>query len=179
MPVVPVRFSEFIAVEARRNYGSGKEGRSMGTVVLELPKGICDPAELGSLGAFFEPSATSDEVLGHKEVRLINGLLSALDTYLLAVISSRSLKEFIHERTRTWPKYIRGLRALQDTFNNIVPESIMEELSAQAICSVEKDIQKTGESVFGATLTSQALFTLWTVGEIRSLGTRNRQPQVA
>lgn len=142
----------------------------MGTAVLELPRGLCAPEEIGSLGAFFETSPSSDEVLGAKEERLIRGLVSALDTYLLAAISARSVQEFTRERKKVWPKYVRGLRALLDTFNNLVPEQVTEQLSIQAMSELENDIQKKGEAVFGSTLKNQALFTLWTIGKIRLLG---------
>lgn len=142
----------------------------MGTAVLELPKGVCAPAEIGSLGAFFETSASQDTSLGRKEERLIHGLVSALDTYLLDAISARSAAEFCETRKDVWPKYVRGLRALQDTVRNLVPEAVIELMSREAISSLEADLQKQGEQRFGAKLADQALFTLWTLGKIRALG---------
>jgi hypothetical protein len=142
----------------------------MASAVLELPRGLCAPEEIGSLGAFFDTSPSPDDCLGVKEERLIRGLVSALDTYLLAAISARSGAEFSRERKKVWPKYVRSLRALLDTFNNLVPEHVMEDLSRQAMTGLDNDIQKKGESVFGTTLKNQALFTLWTIGKIRVLG---------
>lgn len=142
----------------------------MGTAVLEFPSGICSPVEVGNLGAFFEPSPPSDEILGSKEERLIRGLLDVLETCLLAAISARNVREFQKERAKGWPKYLRGLRALQDTFSNFVPEAAREQISALAEASLESDIQKKGEATFGELLATQASFTLWTIGEIRQLG---------
>src|SRR5256885_1716493 len=142
----------------------------MGTAVLELPRGVGASVEVGNLGAFFEPSPSSDEILGSKEERLIRGLLDVLEACLLAAISARNLQEFQKERKKGWPRYVRGLRALQDTFTNIVPETVREEISALAVSSLESDIQKKGEATFGELLAMQASFTLWTIGEIRVLG---------
>lgn len=151
----------------------------MGTAVLELPRGTCPPVEVGEIGAFFEPAPSSDEVLGGKAGRLIHGLLDVLETCLLAAISARSLKEFNRERKRGWPKYVRALRALQDTFSILVPETVREELSAAATSSLESDIQRKGEAVFGDTLAMQASFTLWTIGEIRVLGQQISRQKVS
>lgn len=143
----------------------------MGTAVLELPRDVCAPSAIGSLGAFFETSSAPEEAnLGRKEERLIAGLLSALDTYLLDAVSARSVSEFSEKRENVWPKYVRALRALQDTMSNLVPEPIIEHMSKDAIAELDSDFKKQGQLRFGSTLADQATFTLWTIGKIRSLG---------
>ena len=141
----------------------------MGLQVLELPKGICAPVEIGSLGAFYETSPSSDAVLEVREERLISSLFESLNIYVLAIASARTIAEFRNERRKVWSKYVRALRALHDTFVNVMPEAITARLSMQAMANVEKDIQRRGVELFGSTLTDQALFTLFTVGEIRAL----------
>jgi hypothetical protein len=141
----------------------------MGTAVLNLPRELCTPTEIGSLGAFFDTSASQDKIVRSKEIRLISALVSQLDEYLLAVISAQSAAKFEEIRAEAWPKYARGLRALQDVMSNLVSESAVEAVYKGAIKSIEQDLYANGESLFGKTLTEQAVFTLWTLGEIRSL----------
>jgi hypothetical protein len=143
----------------------------MGMAVLELPRELNAPVveEVGSLGAFFDTSPSSDQVLGANEERLIHGLVSALDRRVLAVITARSVGEFVRERKKAWPKYVRSLRALQNTFSNLIPQSVLEQSLLQAIAELENDIEKKGEATFGLILKNQALFTLWTIGKMRVL----------
>lgn len=141
----------------------------MASQVLELPKGVRAPVEIGSLGAFYETSSSSDEVLEAREERLISNLLESVTRYVLGAISARTVAEFRNERRKAWPKYVRALRALHDTFVNLVPEEVIASVSRQAMRDLEADIEKRGVAVFGETLTEQALFTLFTVGEIRAL----------
>ena len=143
----------------------------MASTVLRLPMDICAPVQIGNLGALFKTSSASDEVLGSKEERLIDSLVSALDTYCLAVITAPTLAEFRRERKKAWPKYVRSLRALNDTFLNLVPENVIAQLSQQALMDLESDIQHQGPSTFGQKLTEQSAFTLWTINEIRALRT--------
>jgi hypothetical protein len=142
----------------------------MGTAVLEMPKGVCAPCEIGTLGAFFEPSSTHESTLISKEVKLIAELVGVLDKQLLAALGARSLPEFSDVRKTVWPKYIRSVRALQDTFSNLIPEGAIERTDEQVITELEADLEKQrGEARFGNALTDQAIFTLWTLGKIRSL----------
>jgi hypothetical protein len=142
----------------------------MGTAVLELPKGLSAPVEIGSLGAVFEAAPATEAQLGAKELELIRALTHALDTYLLQAISARSVAEFVEYRTEVWPKYVRALRALKDTFSNLVSEKVSEQIWNRVLPSLVSDIERRGVSVFGEKLTQQALFTLWTLGKIRILG---------
>jgi hypothetical protein len=142
----------------------------MNTGVLELPKGACAAPEIGSLGAFFDATPEQDSSLPRNDERLVNALVSALDRYLLSAAGSRSASELQSVRKKVWPKYIRGLRALQDTVANLIPEHLLTRITTDAIAGLEGDLQKRGDALLGLALKDQAMFTLWTLGNIRSLG---------
>lgn len=136
---------------------------------LPLPRDICAPTQVGDLAALFKPSPSSDEVLVSKEARLIDSLIITLEKYCLASITAPNIVSFRRERRRSWPKYIRSLRALTDTFVNLVPAEVIAKILPQATQELDSDIQRRGPSLFGEKLTAQAVFTLWTIGEIRAL----------
>lgn len=148
----------------------------MGTAVLDMPKGACAPFEVGTLGAFFEPSLfdpTPEEEANftRPQERLLKGLVDVLDKQLIAVAGARSNDEFQTARKDVWPKYLRALRALHDTATNVIGEEQLGRMSDSGFPTLTADLQKQA-SRFGDTLTEQALFTLWTMGKIRSLAKR-------
>src|SRR5579862_9134340 len=144
----------------------------MGTAVQpKLPKSVNAHVELGSLGAFIE-SSPPEESLDSREVRLIKGLLAQLDVYLLAIVGAPSLGIFNALRADIWPKYVRSLRALQETVLTMVTETQLEAATQMALTSLDSDLRKGGDEYFGDDLAQQAEFTLWTIGKIRTLGRR-------
>ncbi len=134
-----------------------------------LPKEVQAPFEIGILGAFFEPSQDAETSFTRQQERLIAELVSVLSTQLLALVGARSGEEFRNVRGEVWPKYIRALRALHDTASNLVGEDQIEHMSKEGLEDLASDVRKQ-TSRFGSALTEQALFTLWTIGKIRSLG---------
>jgi hypothetical protein len=142
----------------------------MGTAVIDIPKGMCAPSEIGTLGAFFQPSVTSEEKLVRSDERLIGQLIDVLDRQLITAIDVRSIAEFRANRDKVFPRYVRGLRALHDTASNLISDDIMEFISDSVMPELAGDLEKQRESRFGDQLTDQAVFTLWTVQKIRSLG---------
>jgi hypothetical protein len=141
----------------------------MGTVaVLGMPKGVCAPCEIGSLGAFFETAWVPTTTLS-TDKNLIRELVGVLDKQLLEALSARTAQEFEDVRQKVWPKYFRALRALQDTISNMLSEHQTEHIYAEAVVRIEADLEKQRVSRFGDTITEQAVFTLWTLGKIRSL----------
>jgi hypothetical protein len=144
----------------------------MGTAVLAMPKGICAPCEIGAIGtigAFFEPPWAPADTLASDE-KLIRELVGVLDKQLLKTLGARTNQEFDDVRQKTWPRYIRALRALQDTVSNVISAHQIARGAKEARARVEADLQKQRASRFGEILTEQAVFTLWTLGKIRSLG---------
>ncbi len=141
----------------------------MGTAVLEMPKGYTAPFEIGTPGAFFEPSPKCEQILIRQDMRLVKELISALDKQLLAVIAARSVPEFAKARDKAWPKYIRALRALQDTVSNLVSDDQFERLFEKGLAEISADLYKQSARL-GEGLVEQADFTLWTMRKIRSLG---------
>jgi len=143
----------------------------MGTVVFEIPKGVCPPpSEIGTLGAFFQPSTTSEKKLVRSDERLIRELVGVLDRQLIAAVDTRSVLEFNSVRKNVMPRYIRALRALHDTVINLVSDEMLKSISDSIIAELADDLEKQRESRFGDKLTDQAVFTLWTIRKIGSLG---------
>ena len=147
----------------------GNQG-DMQVAVLDMPKQLCAPFDVGTLGAFFDQSTVIQTCLIDSDERLIRNLVSVLDNQLLEILQTRSVLEFKQAREKMWPKYVRALRALSDTLSNLVPENqVVAEISEACLATMAGDLQKQRGVRFGDTLADQAVFTLWTMGKIRSL----------
>jgi hypothetical protein len=147
-----------------------KGRKKMGTAVIDVPKGVCaPPSEIGTLGAFFQPSTTAEKKLVRSDERLIRELVAMLDRQLIAAVDSRSIAEFESVRKNVLPRYVRALRALHDTVSNLVSDDVLEFISDSVTPELKDDLEKQRESRFGDKLTDQAVFTLWTFQKIRSL----------
>jgi hypothetical protein len=143
----------------------------METAILDLSKGVCPPpSEIGTLGAFFQSSATSEQKLVRSDERLIRELVAVLDRQLIAAVDSRSVSEFCAVRKNVMPRYVRALRALYDTASNLVSDNMLEFISDAIVSELADDLEKQRDSRFGEKLTDQAVFTLWTIQKIRALG---------
>jgi hypothetical protein len=92
-----------------------------------------------------------------------------LNKQLLAALDCRSAAEFIQVRAQVFPKYCRALRSLSDTIRNMAEDHDVDRFAKAAMASYEADLQKQRGVRFGDKLTDQAVFTLWTLGKIRSL----------
>ena len=139
----------------------------MATAVLEMPNGVCAPIEIGTIGAFYEPSVASENKLVYSDQQLIRELVKVLDKQLLDLVDSRSPDEFYHVRDRVWPRYIRALSALLDTAANLVPNE--EKVTDSLIANLTADLTKQ-EATLGSQLVEQSIFTLWMMPKIRALG---------
>lgn len=145
----------------------------MGATFLDIPKGACPPpSEIGTLGAFFQPSTASEKKLVRSDERLIGELVAVLDRQLIAAVDTHSVSEFKSVRDRVWPRYVRALRALHDTVINLVSDEMLKFISESVITGLAGDLEKQRESRFGEQLTDQSVFTLWT---IQKIGTLKRQ----
>jgi hypothetical protein len=142
----------------------------MGIAVYEIPKGVCPPpSEIGTLGAFFQPSTTSEKKLVQSDERLVRELVNVLDRQLIAAVEARSVREFCSVRDNVFLRYVRSLRALRDTVSNLVSDDVLEFISDSVMPGLTDDLEKQRDR-FGEKLTDQAIFTLWTVQKIRALG---------
>jgi hypothetical protein len=143
----------------------------MGAAILGKVQGVCPPpSEIGTLGAFFQPTTTSEKNLVRSDERLIRELVVVLDRQLIAAINSQSVAEFKSVRENVMPRYVRALRALQDTVINLISIETLESLSNSIIGELAEDLEKQRESRFGDKLTEQAVFTLWIIRKIGTLG---------
>ena len=143
----------------------------MGSAILDVTKGVClpPPPEIGALGAYFQPSATSEEKLVRRDERLVRELIGLVDRQLMAAVDSRSASEFEAVRKNVMPRYVRSLRALYDTLINLVSEETLLSISKAIISELSNDLEKQRDSRFGDKLTDQAVFTLWTMQKISAL----------
>jgi hypothetical protein len=136
----------------------------------EIPKGVFPPpSEIGTLGAYFQPTPISQQKLVRSDERLIEELVRVLDRQLFAAVDTRSAAEFVEVRKRVMPRYVRGLRALQDTVSNLVSAQMLECISDSVAKELADDLETQRDSRFGEKLTDQAVFTLWTLRNIRAL----------
>lgn len=142
----------------------------MGTVALGIPNEPCPPFNISPVGTLFERSDVVDTILVRSDERLIRELASMLDTQLLAVLESRTASEFAQVREKIWPKYARSIRALSDTVSNLMSEDQIAIISEGAIAEFKEDLGKQRGLRFGETLIDQAMFTLWVMNKVRSLG---------
>lgn len=140
----------------------------MGSAVLEIPKQVCAPSEVGTLGAFFQPSPASETTLVRSDERLLAELVAVLDRQLLSAVDARSEVEFVAVRKHVFPRYVRALRALHDTAANLVSDDVVDQLSDSVMAALANDLEKQ-ELRFGKRLIEQAEFTLWTIRKIRTL----------
>jgi hypothetical protein len=136
----------------------------------EIPKGMLPPpSEIGTLGAYFQPTPFSQQKLVRSDERLVEKLVEVLDRQLVAAVDARSAAEFVEIRKRAMPRYVRGLRALQDTVSNLVTPQMLECISDSVTKELAEDLETQREARFGEKLTDQAIFTLWTLRNIRAL----------
>ena len=85
-------------------------------------------------------------------------------------MESRTALEFTQARAKAWPKYIRALRALSDTMSNLVSDEQMDAQAARIFRELTDDLEKQRGVRFGSALVDQAIFSLWVLGKMRSLG---------
>jgi hypothetical protein len=142
--------------------------KTMGTAILDMPSPISS-FEIGNIGAFFAPLESDDLCLVRSDERLVQRLIEVMDKLLLPCLESRSEKEFLTNRRKAWPKYLRSSRALSDTISNLLPESDVDDLSSRGISFLSEDLEKQRDVRFGGDLVDQSLFALWTMGKIRNL----------
>lgn len=146
----------------------GNEG-DMPVALLDMPRELCAPFDVGNLGSFVGQSSTVQTVFVQSDEDLIRKLVLVLDNQLLGVLESRSVQEFAETRASVWQKYVRARRALSDTMSNLVSETEMESIAKACLSTLTADLQKERGVRFGDALTDQSIFMLWTLGKINVL----------
>jgi hypothetical protein len=165
-----------------RLHNLGMIGNSRDTAeiaLLDIPQPGCVPFVVGTIGAAYEAPADVDCFLTRNDERLLKELSSMLDRQLLAALDCRSVSEFAKVRAEVWPKYCRALRALSDTIRNMAHERDIDRVAKMAMESFGADLQKQRGTRFSDQLTDQAVFTLWTLGKIRTLSFSLTEPTAA
>ena len=128
------------------------------------------PTEIGTLGAFFQPCVAFENRLDRKDEKLIGELIAVLDRQLLGAVGARSESEFKSVRDNVMPRYIRALRALDDTVRILMSDDLRQCFADSVFERLTEDLEKQRDARFGKKLTEQAVFTLWTMQKIRVLG---------
>jgi len=141
----------------------------MSPAVSEMRE-VCAPFDIGTLGAFFDQSNTVDAVLIRSDASLVRELISVIDKQLLTVLETRNQSEHQKATEKFFVRYVRGLRALSDTMSNLAPKHEIATAISESIAALTEDLQKQRGLRFGDILTEQAVFALWTLGKIRSVG---------
>lgn len=144
--------------------------KAMTTVAFGIPSEACPHFDTSPVGAFFERSNVTDNNLIRSDERLLRELISMLDSQLLAALESRTAAEFSEARKKIWPKYVRSLRAFSDTTSNLMSEGLIAIFAQRAIASFKEDLEKQRGLRFEDTLVDQAMFTLWVMTKIWSMG---------
>lgn len=146
----------------------------MATTAMGVPSEACPPFEISS-GTLFEHSEVTDTSLVSSDERLLRELTRIIDSQMVEVLESRSSTEFISSRNRVWAKYVRSVRALSDTISNLLTEDQIAVLNEIAIGAFREDLEKQRESRFSGKLVDQMVFTLWSIGKIRSIAKKIRE----
>lgn len=136
--------------------------------ILGIPQPGCAPFVVGTLGSAFEAPKDAESFLTRNDEQLIRNLGTMLEKQILAALDARSASEFCQVRSQVWPKYCRALRALADTIRNMAPDHLIDHATKAAMETYSEDLQKRPVH-FGEKLREQAVFTLWTLGKIRTL----------
>jgi hypothetical protein len=151
------------------NLGMRSENDDAVIAILGIPQPGCAPFIVGTLGSAFEAPQDADSFLTRNDERLIRELITMLEKQILAALDARSASEFSQVRSQVWPKYCRSLRALSDTIRNMAPDHEIDRATKAVMETYSEDLQ-TRHVRFGNQLKDQAIFTLWTLGKIRTLG---------
>ncbi len=141
----------------------------MQVALLDMPRQMCAPFDVGTLGSFVGQSSSVQTILMQSDEELVRKLVSMLDNQLLAALEARTVVEFTQVRSEIWQKYVRARRALSDTMSNLAPASKLEAVAKACITTLAADLQKQRGVRFGDLLTDQAIFTMWTFGKISTL----------
>ncbi len=142
----------------------------MGTTLMGIPRDACQPFELCSAGTIFEHSDVADTNLVGSDERLLRELIRIIDSQMIEVLESRSSTEFISSVNRVWMKYVRSARALSDTVSNLLSEDQIAIIANVSGGEFREDLEKQRGERFSGGLVDQAIFTIWAMGKIRSIG---------
>lgn len=137
---------------------------------MGIPRDACQPFEICSAGTLFEHSDVADTNLVSSEERLLRDLIRIVDSQMIEVLESRSSTEFVSTLNKVWTKYVRSARALSDTVSNLLSEDQIAIISDLADGAFREDLEKQRGSRFSDGLVDQAIFTIWAMGKIRSIG---------
>jgi hypothetical protein len=103
---------------------------------------------------------------------VFRGCRSELKAIQQIMLGTRTGAEHRREFTRLFPKYLGLSLAISYFSSAVVPRDVIERLSRESICEIEADFREKGLSAFGASIRSQALFTIWTLRKINEIVTQ-------
>lgn len=117
-------------------------------------------------------SKESAKALAPSVQEVFKGCRSELKAILLTMLGTRTRVEQRREFTRLFPKYMGLSLAISYFSSAVVPKDVIERLSRESICEIEADFRDKGLAAFGASIRSQALFTIWTLRKVNEIVTQ-------
>jgi hypothetical protein len=99
-------------------------------------------------------------------VKSIGELLSGL---IVRVIEKRTAGDFQTAAHEAFPIYARVMIALSGVITSVVPPNVIERITAESFSELEADLRDHALLAFGASVQSQAIFTVWTLRKINDL----------
>ena len=135
----------------------GNQG-NMQVALLDMPRQVCAPFDVGTLGSFVGQSSSVQTILIQSDEELIRKLFSMLDNQVLAVLESRSVSESIQKRSELWSNYVRARRALWDTMTNLTSPSSITAAIKISIATLQQTCKSS--AVSGLTIRLQTKLCL-------------------
>jgi hypothetical protein len=105
-------------------------------------------------------------------LEVFKGCRAEITAILMTLLSTRTGAEQQREVVRLFPKYLGLSLAISHFASAVVARDAIERLSRESICEMEADFRDKGLAAFGATVRSQALFTIWTLRKINEVVTQ-------
>lgn len=99
-------------------------------------------------------------------VKSIGELLSNL---IIGVIEKRTAVDFQAAAHDSFQIYGRVMVALSGVITSVVPQNVIERITAESFCELEADLRDHALLAFGSKVQSQAMFTVWTLRKINDL----------
>jgi hypothetical protein len=114
-------------------------------------------------------SKESSKALTPTAQEVFKGCREEIKSVLLTMLATRNRDEYERHRANLFPKYLGLSLAIAYFASAVIPSAVIERLSRESLCELEADFRDKGLAAFGASVRSQALFTIWTLRKINEL----------
>jgi hypothetical protein len=112
---------------------NGESGESMSSALAEPPRGLgaMDVGKMLALPGFASERPQSVERLAGPAQELFRNVAATLDEFVLYAIERRTASEFRAAFEKVFPKYFEGVLGLSLIARTVVPQHVLEVLSAR------------------------------------------------